>query len=206
MCKNRNTFHSFCIAGTDSGVGKTVITLALIRAFVNRGLKVQPFKCGPDYIDSEFHTKAAKNSSYNLDTWMMGAEQVKKTFSRKIQNTDIGIIEGVMGLFDGAKSDSLEGSTASVADLLKIPIILVINAKNMAQSISAVVKGYHTLYSNINISGVIANNVASEGHKNILAEALKKHNLPPLIGAIPKNEAFELSERHLADITGFFRG
>jgi cobyrinic acid a,c-diamide synthase len=191
------TINSFCIAGTDSGVGKTVITLALIRAFVERGFNVQPFKCGPDYIDSEFHSKAANNNSYNLDTWMMGAEQVKKTFKRKIQNVDMGIVEGVMGLFDGAKTDSLEGSTASVADLLDIPIILVVNAKNIAQSIAAVVKGYHTLYPNIKIAGIIANNVGSEGHKNILCDALKKHHLPPLIGAIPKNKAFELSERHL---------
>ncbi len=194
---NREKICSFCIAGTSSGVGKTIITLALIRAFVERGLKVQPFKCGPDYIDTEFHTKAAKNDSYNLDTWMMGEEQVRNTFLRKIKSSDIGIVEGVMGLFDGIKPDSLKGSTASVADLLGIPIILVVNAKSMAQSIAAIVKGYHTLWANIKISGVIANNVGSERHKNILAEALKKHNLPPLIGVIPCNEAFKLSERHL---------
>ena len=189
--------NAFCIAGTNSGVGKTVITLALIRAFVERGLKVQPFKCGPDYIDSEFHTKAAHNSSYNLDTWMMGEEQVKKTFVKHTQNVDIAVVEGVMGLFDGAELDSLKGSTASVADLLDIPIILVVDAKSMAQSIAAVVKGYNTLYPETNIAGVIANNVGSNKHKTLLENVLKKHNLPPLIGSIPKNKAFELSERHL---------
>ena len=189
--------NAFCIAGTNSGAGKTVITLALIKAFSNIGMRVQPFKCGPDYIDTEFHTDAAGTPSYNLDTWMMGNEEIKNTFSRNIQNRDMAIVEGVMGLFDGASSETLEGSSAAVAKYLDIPIILIVNAKSMAQSIAAVVKGYHTLYPGITISGVIANNVGSEKHKKILTEALKYHNLPELIGTIPKNDAFKLPERHL---------
>lgn len=195
MCKKK--LNLFCIAGTNSGVGKTVITLAIIRAFINRGLPVQPFKCGPDYIDSEYLSRSARRDSYNLDTWMMGEKEVANTFYRKMQNADIGIVEGVMGLFDGTETESLKGSTASVANLLNIPIILVVNAKGLAQSIAAIVKGYHTLYEKINIAGVIANNVGSKEHKKILEETLKKHNLPPLIGILPKNKAFELSERHL---------
>ncbi len=194
---HKNIMNSFCIGGVSSGAGKTVITLGLIKAFARRGLKVQPFKCGPDYIDTEFHTKAAKGNSYNLDTWMMGEDQVKKTYARNVQDADIGIVEGVMGLFDGVDSESLKGSTASVADILDIPIILIVNAKSMAQSIAAVVMGYNSLYRNIKITGVIANNVGSEKHKKLLQIALKKHGLPPLLGTIPKNIVFELSERHL---------
>jgi cobyrinic acid a,c-diamide synthase len=233
----KKIFNSFCIAGTDSGVGKTVITLGLIRALTERSFSVQPFKCGPDYIDSEFHTKAAASSSancmleqefcsqdlslnrtgnskvnksswvsYNLDTWMMGEKQVKATYVRKVQDADCAVIEGVMGLFDGAGLNSLSGSTASVADLLNVPIILVVNAKNIAQSIAAMVKGYNSLYPQINISGVIANNVGSEHHKKLLQDVLKMHNLPPLIGAIPQNKTFELSERHLGLTPDFEAG
>lgn len=129
---HKNKKYTFCIAGTNSGVGKTIITLALIRAFVNRGLSVQPFKCGPDYIDSEYHSKSAHKDSYNLDTWIMGEKEVVNTFYRKMQNTDVGVVEGVMGLFDGAKTGSLKGSTAALAMVLNIPIILVVNAKSLA--------------------------------------------------------------------------
>lgn len=201
--KISNNKNAFCIAGTSSGVGKTVITLALIRAMTSKGKKVQPFKCGPDYIDTEYHSKSAYKDSYNLDTWMMGDKNVRNTFERKMQNADIGIIEGVMGLFDGAEVDSLVGSTASVANILKVPIILVVNAKSMAQSISAVVKGYNTLYSDIKISGIIANNVNSKRHKEILSETLKKHKLPPLIGAIPSDSLFKVPERHLGLVPTF---
>jgi len=195
--KNIIDFNAFCIAGTNSGVGKTTITLGILRALHNRGFKVQPFKCGPDYIDTEFHNKAAFSNSYNLDTWMMGESEVNNTFQTVASTADCAVVEGVMGLFDGANTGSLIGSSAGVAKLLNLPIILVVNAKGMAQSIAAIVKGYHTLYDDINIAGVIANNVGSDRHGKMLANILASANLPPLVGYLHRNSDLKMSERHL---------
>ena len=192
-----NNFSTFCIAGTSSGDGKTTVTLALLRALYNRGLNTQPFKCGPDYIDPTFHNKACKKHSRNLDCWMMGAEAVKKSFARGSANMDCSVIEGVMGLFDSSKPGSLSGSTAETAIELNVPVILTINARGMAGSIAAMVKGYTEFCKDINVIGVIANRVGSENHASLLREALEAANLPPLLGYLPRNEDFVLPERHL---------
>lgn len=185
------------IAGVNSGAGKTTITLGLLRALKNRNITVQPFKCGPDYIDTEYHKEASNVISRNLDTWMMGKDGVKYSFNSAMQNADFAVIEGVMGLFDGASSDSLEGSTAHIAKILNIPILLVVNAKAIARSIAPLVKGFVDFEKGVNVVGVIANNVGSLNHANILKEALLSSNLPPLVGFLPKNNLLSLPERHL---------
>lgn len=192
-----NKFSTFCIAGTSSGDGKTTVTLALLRALYNRGLKAQPFKCGPDYIDPTFHNKACHRKSRNLDCWIMGKEAVKKSFARGSENTDCSIIEGVMGLYDSSRPGSLSGSTAETAMELNAPVILTINAKGMAGSIAAMVKGYSEFHKNINVIGVIANRIGSENHAALLKEALEAAKLPPLLGYLPRNDKFVLPERHL---------
>jgi cobyrinic acid a,c-diamide synthase len=192
-----NGFSALCIAGTSSGDGKTTVTLALLRALVKRKLNVQPFKCGPDYIDPTFHNIAAHRHSRNLDCWMMGAEQVKRSFAGGITEADCAVIEGVMGMFDSAAPGSLEGSTAEVASLLDVPVILTVNCRGMAGSIAAIVKGYTEFCDKVKVVGVIANMTGSETHAAILRRALELANLPPLLGYLPRNEHWALPERHL---------
>ena len=192
-----NGFSALCIAGTSSGDGKTTVTLAMLRALARRKLTVQPFKCGPDYIDPTFHNIAAHRNSRNLDCWMMGAEQVKKSFAGGIADTDCAVIEGVMGMFDSAAPGSLEGSTAEVAALLDVPVILTVNCRGMAGSIAAIVKGYTEFCDKVKVIGVIANMAGSETHAAILRRALELANLPPLLGYLPRNENWALPERHL---------
>lgn len=193
----KHSFSTFCIAGTQSGCGKTTITLAILGALAKRGLKVAPFKCGPDYIDPSYHRQAAGVESVNLDTWMMSPDGVRKSFERNISKTDVAVVEGVMGLYDGATASSLEGSTADCAGKLGIPVVLLVNAKGIAGSISAMVAGFRDFSKNVKICGVIANNVGSESHGKLLREALAANNLPPLIGAMPHNDEWALPERHL---------
>lgn len=130
----------FLIAAPSSGSGKTTITQGLLRYFKNKGLRVQPFKCGPDYLDTKHHAWAAGNVSINLDTFMSSSEHVKDIYSKYSSSADISVVEGVMGLFDGAKK--MEGSSAQIAELLDIPIILVVNAKATAYSVAPLLYGF----------------------------------------------------------------
>lgn len=180
------TYPAFCIAAAQSGSGKTTLTLALLRALKRRGLKVQPFKCGPDYIDPTFHKQAAGTNSINLDTWMMKPEGVLESWEFHTKAAEVSVVEGVMGLFDGRVPGELEGSTADCARLLKVPVILVVDAKGMAGSIAPLVSGYWKFHPEVRIVGVIANRVGSPRHADILRIALKKAHLPPLLGASPK--------------------
>lgn len=191
---------AFIIAGVSSSVGKTVITLGIMEALRKRGVTVQPFKAGPDYIDAAFHTAALKRPSYNLDTWMMGPDGVKKTFRRRSQGADISVIEGVMGLFDGYDGGSDEGSTAHLAKLLKIPVILVVNAEKTARSIGAIVKGFQDFDKSVCVKWVIFNRVASPRHLKILADSLAD-NPVKILGYIPQDEKFSLPHRHLGLVT-----
>ncbi|HCE42286.1 MAG TPA: cobyrinate a,c-diamide synthase [Lentisphaeria bacterium] len=195
-------FYAFCIAGTNSGVGKTTITLGLLRALKRRGLKVAPFKCGPDYIDTAFHRAACGSPSRNLDTWM-APKGLAYSFEKASANSDCAVIEGVMGMFDGAKAGKIEGSTADIAIRLNVPVILAVNARGMAGSIAPIVKGYTEFNRKIKIIGVIANNVSSERHASILKESLKSSKLPPLLGWIPRDETLKLPERHLGLVPAF---
>ena len=195
---NRSIINSaFCVAGTSSGDGKTTVTLALLRALYNRGVKVVPFKCGPDYIDPTYHKEACNHHSKNLDCWMMGKDAVIESFKRGSQGMDCSVIEGVMGLYDSSRPGSLHGSSAEIAITLGIPVILTINAKGMAGSIAAMVKGYCEFSKDINIIGVIANKVGSDKHALLLKEALSLAKLPPLLGYLKRDERFVLPGRHL---------
>ena len=190
-------FHRFCIAGTQSGAGKTTVSLGLMAALRKRGFRVQPFKCGPDYIDTGHHRHAAGVRSRNLDSWMMPAKAVRDSFARGSTQADVAICEGVMGLFDGASPTGLSGSSAEIAKLIDSPVVLVVNARAMSRSIAALVAGFTHFEPGVNICGVIANQVGSEHHASLLREALASSSLPPLLGWLPRDPQFSLPERHL---------
>lgn len=182
------------IAGTGSGVGKTTVVLGLIQALRERGLKVASFKCGPDYLDPTYHARASGQTCHNLDSWMMGRSALISTFENAAENSDIAIIEGVMGLFDGLSPISDDGSTAQIAKWLNAPVLLVVDAKGMARTIAAFAHGFRTYDPECDVRGIIANWVGSEGHLKILRDALGDF---PLVGGFPResNEAFP--DRHL---------
>ena len=185
---------AFLIAAASSGSGKTTLTIGLLRALHNKGYKVQPFKCGPDYIDPLYHRIACDRDSVNLDTWMQSEQNVQKAFQHYSQDADICIVEGVMGLYDGA--DGIKGSSAEVAEILGIPVILVINARSMAHSIAPILKGYLTYRPATRIAGVIFNNVGSSRHEKILRQAAAEVGMP-VIGAIPRMKELYAPSRHL---------
>lgn len=200
-------FSAFCLTAPNSGSGKTTLSIGLMRLLAKKNA-VQAFKCGPDYIDTSYHNTASFRTSYNLDTWLMGEEEVQAVFQDKTKNCDIAIIEGVMGLFDGKfqkkaetkrKIPSIPGSTAHIAQILSLPLIMVIDCKGMAQSISAVVRGFYEQSKEyrLNLAGIIANNVGSEKHYAMLKESLETWNLPPLLGYLPKNSTASFKERQL---------
>lgn len=189
------------IGGTHSGVGKTSLTLALVAALRRRGYRVQTFKVGPDFLDPSYLALASGRPCYNLDGWMMGRKYVEKLFARVTADADMVVIEGVMGLFDGAKTYSLKGSTAEIAAWLKVPVVLVADVHGMARSLAAIVKGYATFDGRIKVGGVIANRCGSENHAAFLREALKISRLPPLVAAIPRGALPKLPSRHLGLVT-----
>ncbi|MBI5810322.1 MAG: cobyrinate a,c-diamide synthase, partial [Deltaproteobacteria bacterium] len=189
---------AFIIAGTNSGVGKTVITLGIMEALRRRKIAVRPFKAGPDYIDAGLHSALLKRPSYNLDTWMMGAANVKKTFySEAAAEAGISVIEGVMGLFDGRDGLSDEGSTAHLAKLLNIPVVLVVNAEKTARSAAAVVHGFKGFDRVVDVKWVVFNRVAGVRHSMILKESIKGIRGVKCLGCIPKDGGLALPERHL---------
>lgn len=191
------TTPTIIIAGTHSGAGKTSISLAVMAGLKKSGYTVQAYKVGPDYIDPSYHTVVTGRPSHNLDDWMMGEGQVRALFDRTSVQADIAVIEGVMGLFDGASSTGDEGSTANIAKILKAPVILVVDAGKMARSAAAIVKGYQTLDPDVQICGVILNRVASKNHLDILKEAIAHYNQIPVLGVIGRDETIRIPERHL---------
>ncbi len=189
---------SILVAGVSSNCGKTTVTLGLMAAFKSTGICVQPFKCGPDFIDPTLHTMVTGNTSWNLDIRMCGPDYVKALFTREAAENGINIVEGVMGLFDGA-----EASSASVSELLSIPVILVVDASAAAESIAAVIKGFESIYPREGgISGIILNKVASSRHLRLIKGAVEKHCSSRLMGALPRNEKIKIPSRHL----GLFMG
>lgn len=183
------------IAGTQSGVGKTSITLGICRALARRGVRVQPAKVGPDYLDPIHLTRAAGCACWNLDPWMMGEDYVRRRAAEA--SADLLLIEGVMGLYDGADAANDDGSTAQVARLLDAPVWLVADAHGAARSFAAMVHGFASFPGAPRITGVIANRCGSPRHQAILREALASANLPPLLGAIAKGGLPALGSRHL---------
>ncbi len=185
------------IAGTHSGVGKTSIALGLMAALERRGLRVQPFKVGPDYLDPLWHRVAAGRASYNLDSWMTSPEYIRQLFAKKTADADVAIVEGVMGLFDGASPTTLAGSTAEVAGVLDAPVLLVASAHGAGRSFAATVKGFSDFEAGCDVAGVVANYCGSKRHADILAEALAAAELRGLAGWLPRGALPELPSRHL---------
>lgn len=189
------TIPRLVIAGISSNVGKTTVMVGLVRALRARGLKVAVFKCGPDYLDPTYHVRAAGAPCHNLDGWMMGREAVLSTFTHASQGADIALLEGVMGLFDGASPTSDEGSTAEIAKWLQAPVLLVCDAGGMARSIAALAKGFSTFDPDLQISGLICNRLGSRGHLDLLRKATE--GKPPVLGGLPKEAALAFADRHL---------
>jgi cobyrinic acid a,c-diamide synthase len=185
------------IAGTHSGVGKTTISVALMAAMRRRGMRVQPFKVGPDFIDPMLHTWAAERFSRNLDGWMLSGNTNIEIFSRASKDADISIIEGVMGLFDGRDALTESGSTAEMAKLLAVPVVLVVDASAMARSAAAIVHGFENFDAELNVAGIIFNNVGGAGHFDYLRQAVEAMCRARVLGWLPSCESIELPERHL---------
>ena len=185
------------VAGTGSGVGKTSITLGLTAALTRRGMRVQTFKAGPDFLDPTYLAIASGRKSYNLDTWMCGADYVRNLFAEKTHDADIALVEGAMGMYDGASPANSAGSSAEIAELLGAPVLLAVNAKGAGRSIAAVVKGFVEFEHGARIAGVAANFLGSENHAKILREALESAGLPPLMAGLTKGAFPELASRHL---------
>ena len=189
--------HAVLIAGTHSGVGKTTVALALMAALRRRGLTVQPFKVGPDFIDPGHHTLLCGRTSRNLDTWMLSADAVRATFERGSRGAAVAVVEGVMGLFDGRGPTDLRGSSAAVAQLLDLPVVLVVDAAGQGASAAAVVRGFAEFDPTVRVSGVICNRVAGPQHYEYLEPAIRANTKAMPLGWLPRDAAWEVPERHL---------
>ena len=200
-----STLNGFLIAAPQSGSGKTTVSLAIMTAFKRRGLTVAPFKCGPDFIDPGYHRAVTGRPSINLDGWMCGEQFVRETFLSGLTSRTgpaIAVIEGVMGLFDGIGASSREGSSAQIAAITGAPVVLVVNARGMAASAAALVKGFADFDPEVRVAGVIFNNVGSDHHAALLREALAAH-CPDVFcfGSIPRDESLAIPSRHLGLVT-----
>ncbi|MBM7614720.1 cobyrinate a,c-diamide synthase [Alkaliphilus hydrothermalis] len=185
------------LAGTQSGVGKTTLSLGIMGALKKRGLPVKPFKVGPDYIDPQFHRFVTGEASRNLDSYLLEEGVLKGLFQKNCQPEDLAIIEGVMGLFDGMGIKTHDGSTAHLAKILKAPVVLVINGGGMSNSAAAMVLGYKMLDPEVEIKGVIINQVSGEKHYELLKEVIEDQVGVKCLGYLNKNSDVKLESRHL---------
>jgi cobyrinic acid a,c-diamide synthase len=200
------THSRLIIAGTSSGVGKTTVTLAILAALRQRGRRVQPFKAGPDFIDPGHHTAATGRPSRNLDGWMLGADLNRAIFTKAAVDADISIIEGMMGLFDGSSPVNEIGSTAEIAKQLDAPVLLVIDGSAMARSAAAMVSGYAQFDPALRVAGVLFNRVSSEGHYQLLKEAVELHTNVAVVGYLRPDQAVTITDRHLGLVTAMEQG
>ena len=184
----------FIIGAASSGSGKTTFTMGLLRALVQRGRKVQPYKCGPDYIDTQFHTLASGNVSVNLDTWLASEEHVRSLYHSYGKDADVCVVEGVMGLYDGYSG--MRGSSAAMAALLDIPVILLVNARSTAYSVAPLISGFAHFSPNVRVAGVVFNQVSSPSHYEHLKEACRDIGMECL-GYIPYTKSLKVPSRHL---------
>ena len=184
------------IAGTSSGAGKTSVTSGLIGALSRRGLRVQGFKVGPDYIDPSYHALASGRPGRNLDAFLSGPELIAPLVRHGAHGADIAVVEGVMGLFDGASGGGELASTAHVAKLLRAPVVLVVDASSMARSVAAIVHGYSTFDPDLGLAGVIFNRIGSDHHEQLLREAVAPLGVP-VLGALRRDAAVAARDRHL---------
>jgi len=185
------------IGGVTSAVGKTTISTAIMYILKQKGLHVQPFKVGPDFIDPSYHTYVTGRQSRNLDVWMMGENGVLKCFHNASSGADIAVVEGVMGLFDGISGKDDFSSTAQVAKILNAPVILVIDAGKAARSIAAIATGFLHFDKKLRIIGTILNNVAGDKHANFITEAFADKVKVPIIGIVRRSKEITMVERHL---------
>ncbi len=194
--------YGFVVAGTHSGCGKTTVSLGLMAYFAERGYSVQAFKVGPDFIDPGLHRLITGRNSFNLDGWMLTKEYNVNLFKWASHNSDVAIVEGVMGMYDGFDGKTEDGSTAQIAKWADIPVLLVVDARSMARSVAALIHGFVSFDSRIKWAGVVFNRVGSEKHFEYLRDALSV--LPydlPVLGWLPAEREVTLPERHLGLIT-----
>ncbi|MEG0378902.1 MAG: cobyrinate a,c-diamide synthase, partial [Eubacterium sp.] len=177
--------NTFMLAGVSSNVGKTTVTMGILSAFCKRGIDVVPFKTGPDYIDPMFHSFVTGKKSANLDTWMVDEESIKMLFYHKMQEASLGIMEGVMGLYDGHGADSDVASSAYLSKVVGAPVFLIIDGRGMSKSAAAMVKGYVDFDPNTRIAGVIINKIASESLYLLLKVMVERFAGVPCVGYFP---------------------
>lgn len=188
------------IAGERSGVGKTTITLAILAYLISRGDRVQSFKVGPDYIDPMFHSYFTSRPCRNLDPVLTSEDYVKTCFAQHCQSVDYALIEGVMGLFDGIQLSDTQfpdyASTAHIARILRLPVLLVVDCSRLSTSVAAIVRGYQSLDKNLHLAGVILNRVGSDRHLQLLQTALESINMP-IVGVLRRQDSLTIPDRHL---------
>jgi cobyrinic acid a,c-diamide synthase len=189
--------NGFLVGGMASGVGKTTVTLAIIAAMRRRGYIVQPFKGGPDFLDTGHHTRISGRIARNLDKWMLTDEVNREVLDQASRDADAVVVEGMMGLFDGKDGATEAGSSAEIAKLLKLPVVLVVDASKSARSIAAVVLGFERFDPDLALAGVILNRVASERHYRMLETAILSACRTPVLGWLPRDTAIAIPERHL---------
>jgi cobyrinic acid a,c-diamide synthase len=184
------------IAGTHSGAGKTTVASGLMAALAQKGLRVAPFKVGPDFIDPSYHSLATWCPGRNLDAFLCGPDLIAPLFVHGSAGADVAIIEGVMGLFDGKSGDGEYASTAHIAKLLGAPVLLVVDASAMARSAAAMVHGYATFDPELNLAGVVLNRVGSPLHEKMLREAIEPLGIP-ILGVLRRDARVGTPDRHL---------
>nr|WP_318381126.1 cobyrinate a,c-diamide synthase [uncultured Enterobacter sp.] len=204
MTAGRNALtgqNAFILAGTGSGCGKTTVTLGLLSALKQRGLRVQPFKVGPDYLDTAWHTAVTGVASRNLDSFMLPDLTLNALFAEHLRAADVAVIEGVMGLYDGYGTDPHYCSSAALAKQLGVPVILLVDGKAVSTSIAATVMGFQRFSPELNIAGVIVNRVNSDTHFQLLKQAIETYCGIPALGYVPVTPGVSLPERHLGLVT-----
>jgi len=190
------------IAGTHSGVGKTTLALGLMAAARKRGLVVQPYKVGPDFIDPGHHSRVTGRISRNLDGWMLDRHTNEHVFRKHLAGADLALIEGVMGVFDGYDGRREDGSTAQMAKWLGLPVLLIVDARSMARSAGALVLGFSTFDPDLDLLGVLFNRIGGLAHLEYLNQAISAVPDVTCFGGIPRDEWLHIPERHLGLVTG----
>ncbi len=189
------------IAGTNSNCGKTTISMGIMAALSEKGLTVQPYKVGPDYIDPMFHSFITGRECRNLDSWMLQEETIKYLYSKNAIAADIAVTEGVMGFYDGIGGDSIKGSTAEVSNMIGAPVVLVVNGEAMALSAAALVKGFAEFDKTVAVKGVIFNNISGDAHFRLLKAAVENYTGVAVLGYLKPVKEITIGSRHLGLVT-----